>query len=333
MFPRNCWYGVGWAHELTADNLLARQIAGEKVVAFRTAEGKACVMQDRCCHRHAPLSRGTLEPDGLRCGYHGMKFGADGRCIDVPGQDRIPETFRVKSYAVAEHKDFVFVWLGDPALADPSTLPDFYWHGSDDWVMRPGHIYVKANYQLIIDNVLDFSHIAWLHGPSFGTASAASAKGEVTGKDGGVELRYFYPNTPIRAFHTRLVGFEGPVDREHIINWRAPGFVYTSAKFWPAGHSDERPMIDFRTSHFLTPETESTTNYFWTHANRSDLASDEQMDLTYDVVTRAFSEEDRPMIEAQQTNICPEERMRGVYWDEAPTIARQEIDRLLAAEH
>ena len=289
MFPRNCWYGLGWAHELTTEKLLARQIAGEKLIAFRTADGQVSVMQDRCCHRHAPLSRGILESDGVRCGYHGMKFAADGRCIDVPGQDRIPDTFRVTTYHAVEHQDFVFVWLGDPALADPDTLPDFYWHVSDEWVMRPSHIYVNASYQLIIDNVLDFSHLAWVHGASFGTSSAAAAKGEVTRQGRGLELRYFYSNTPITTFHTQLVGYEGPVDREHIIKWRAPAMVFTSAKFWPAGRSAERPMIEFRTSHFLTPETETTTNYFWTHANRADLASAEQMDLTYDVVARAFA--------------------------------------------
>ena len=331
-FPLNCWYALGWAHEVTADVILARRVADVALIAFRDADGAVTALEDRCCHRQAPLSSGRLEGDGIRCGYHGMKFAPDGACIEVPGQKHVPSTFKVQSYPTIEHHDVVLVWLGDQPPEPASALPDFYWHGSDEWSMRPSHIHVKANYQLIIDNILDFSHLTWLHGASFGTASAASTIGEVTKMPGGVQVRYFYPNTPITPFHTRLSGYDGPVDREHVITWQAPAMEHTAARFWPVGKSDERPLLEFRTSHFLSPETETTTNYFWTHANRADIASDEQMDLTYDVVSRAFAEEDRPIIEAQQRNINVDRPMRPAVWDEALTIARREIARLVAAD-
>ena len=330
-FGRNCWYMLGWAHELTSEQLLARQIAGLPVVAYRSPEGSAVAMEDRCCHRHAPLSRGKLEQDGLRCGYHGLKFGHDGRCIDLPGQDRIPDSLKVVTYPAFEYKDMVFVWLGDPNAVQDADLPDFYWHGSDDWCGRPRLTHVEANYQLIVDNVLDFSHLAWLHSASFGTPSASSAKGKVTRDGDDIRLRYLYESTPITPFHQKLTGYSGDVDREHTINWRFPGIVWVSNRYWEAGKMDQRPIFDVRSTHFLTPETATTTHYFWTHANHADCGSDEQMDLTYDVVTHAFQGEDLPMIEAQQMNIDTESRMRAVYWDEAPALARQITARKLEA--
>lgn len=322
----------GWSHEFQSDSLLARRVADCPVVAYRSEAGKVVAMEDRCCHRHAPLSRGVLESDGLRCGYHGLKFGNDGRCVDVPGQERIPDTLRVRAYPVLEHKDMVFVWLGDPARAGAANLPDYYWHQSDDWCMRPSHVHVKANYQLIIDNVLDFSHLAWLHGDSFGTPNAASARGAVARVGDDIRLRYVYEDTAITPFHQTLTEHTGRVDREHVISWRAPSMVWVSARFWPAGRRDEKPIFEVRSTHFLTPETETTTNYFWTHANRADFGSEEQMDFTYGVVANAFAVEDRPMIEAQQANLDPDARMRSVYWDEAPALARSITARRLQEE-
>jgi phenylpropionate dioxygenase-like ring-hydroxylating dioxygenase large terminal subunit len=330
-FARNCWYMFGWTHEFTPDELLARRVAGLAVVAYRNRNGEVIAFEDRCCHRHAPLSRGALEGDGLRCGYHGLKFGDDGRCIDIPGQDRIPETLRVRKYPTYEHKDMVFVWLGNQDAIEDAELPDFYWHDSDDWCGRPRLTHAKANYELIVDNILDFSHLAWLHGDSFGTPSASSAKGQVTRDGDDIRLRYIYEATPITPFHQKLTGYEGKVDREHVISWRYPGIVWVENRYWAAGNRDARPIFEVRSTHFLTPETESTTNYFWTHANRADCGSDEQMDLTYEVVTHAFQGEDLPMIEAQQTNIDPETRMRAVYWDEAPALARQITARNIEA--
>ena len=330
-FSHDCWYMLGGAHEFTSNELLARRVAGLPVVAYRNTDGNAVAMEDRCCHRHAPLSRGVLEPDGLRCGYHGLKFGHDGQCIDVPGQERIPNTLKVRTYPTCEHKDMVFVWLGDEGALQDVDLPDFYWHDSDEWCRRPMLTHVEANYQLIVDNVLDFSHLAWLHDNSFGTPSASSAKGKVTRDGDDVRISYFYESTPITPFHQKLTGYVGEVDREHTINWRYPGIVWVSNRYWEAGKSDQRPIFDVRSTHFLTPETDTSTHYFWTHANRADCGSDEQMDFTYELVTHAFQGEDLPMIEAQQANIDTESRMRSVYWDEAPALARQITARKLEA--
>ena len=330
-FPLNCWYALGWAEDFNADSIAARRVAGIALIVFRGPTGNLAALEDRCCHRQAPLSLGAIENGHVRCGYHGMKFAPNGQCIEIPGQANVPESYRVRQYPVIERQNVAYVWLGEGERSPADSLPDLYWHGSRDWAMRPRHIHVQANYQLVTDNILDFSHLTWLHDASFGTASAATTKGEVTRQPGGLELRYFYANTPITDFHTKLTGYRGNVDRQHVITWHAPAMAHVASQFWPAGKTDERPFIEFRSSHFLTPETDTTTNYYWTHANRADLANEEQMDLTYDVVTRAFAVEDRPMIEAQQRNIRDGQTMNPAVWDEALTLARHETARLLAA--
>ena len=85
-FSRQYWYVAAWPHELTAQQPLARTILGDDLVLFRTPEGQAVAMEDRCAHRLAPLSKGRIEAGGIRCMYHGVKFDTQGRCLEVPAQ-------------------------------------------------------------------------------------------------------------------------------------------------------------------------------------------------------------------------------------------------------
>jgi len=104
MFVRNCWYCAGWDYHLTQgkNSLLARRIANEPLVLYRKPDGAVVAMEDRCCHRQAPLHLGQKEGDALRCMYHGMKFGPDGICIEIPGQEKIPQQARVRTFPVVE---------------------------------------------------------------------------------------------------------------------------------------------------------------------------------------------------------------------------------------
>ena len=91
MFLCNCWYVAGWSHDIVAGSLVSRTILGEPIVLYRKADGGVAALEDRCCHRMAPLTRGRIEGDDLRCMYHGLKFAPDGRCIEIPGQKLIPQ--------------------------------------------------------------------------------------------------------------------------------------------------------------------------------------------------------------------------------------------------
>ena len=124
MFLRNCWYVAAWDHEVTRMNLLRRVLLDEPVVFYRTEDGRPVALADRCCHRHAPLSRGRLRGDALECPYHGFTYDPSGACILVPGQANIPPGARVRSYPVVERYNLVFIWTGDPDKADPKLILD-----------------------------------------------------------------------------------------------------------------------------------------------------------------------------------------------------------------
>ena len=116
MCIRNCWYVIAWDHEIPRRRAVhphrARR-AGAAATARPT--GGIVAMEDRCCHRLAPLSKGRKEGDCVRCGYHGLKFSSDGACVEVPGLDTVPPKARVRTYPIAVKNKWVFVWMGDAA--------------------------------------------------------------------------------------------------------------------------------------------------------------------------------------------------------------------------
>ena len=132
MFLRNYWYVAATEAEI-GRKPLGRTILGEPVVLFRTEQGLPVAFEDRCAHRHLPLSMGKLVGDTLQCHYHGLRFGSDGRCVRIPGQDHIPQGAKVKTYAVVDRYHWVWIWMGDPTLADPATISDFHWLDDPHW--------------------------------------------------------------------------------------------------------------------------------------------------------------------------------------------------------
>ncbi len=121
MFIRNAWYVAAWADEI-GEAPLARRICNEPVVLFRDQQNRVAALHDMCCHRGAPLHMGMVVEQGLQCGYHGLIFDTSGACVRVPGQDLILERPRVRSFPVVEQDAFVWIWMGDPARADASTI-------------------------------------------------------------------------------------------------------------------------------------------------------------------------------------------------------------------
>ncbi len=162
MFLRNAWYAAIWSKELR-ERPIARTIIGQKLVLFRGASGRPAALADRCCHRAAPLSKGEVVGDSLRCGYHGLRFDHAGRCVEVPIQEQIPKGAQVPSYPAIERQNVLWVWMGDAARADPARIPDLPWLDSPDWTTTPGYLHVEANAQLLVDNLLDFTHVPYVH--------------------------------------------------------------------------------------------------------------------------------------------------------------------------
>ena len=178
-WPRNCWYAAAYDVELRRE-LLARKIAGRNLVMYRREDGAPVALENACWHRLMPLSKGSIEGDDLACGYHGLVFNSEGRCVFMPSQKTINPAARVRSYPVVDRHRFVWVWTGDPALADPDKIPDLHWNDDPEWAGDGKVIHLEAGYKLIVDNLMDLTHETFVHGASIGQRSIAEVPFEVT---------------------------------------------------------------------------------------------------------------------------------------------------------
>lgn len=178
-FPMNAWYAAGWDAEIK-QALLPRTICGKHVVMYRKGDGEVVALEDACWHRLVPLSKGRLDGDTVVCGYHGLKYNAQGRCTFMPSQETINPSACVRAYPVVERHRFIWLWMGDPALADPALVPDMHWNHDPAWAGDGKTIHVKCDYRLVVDNLMDLTHETFVHGSSIGNDAVAEAPFDVT---------------------------------------------------------------------------------------------------------------------------------------------------------
>ncbi|MCK9512181.1 MAG: Rieske 2Fe-2S domain-containing protein [Pigmentiphaga sp.] len=335
MWLKNCWYVIAWEHEIPAGGMLSRTVLNEPILVYRTTQGLVA-MEDRCCHRLAPLSKGQLEGDSVRCGYHGLKFAPDGRCIEAPGVDVIPSRARVRTYPVASHNRWVFVWMGEPERADKALLPDNFSCDHPDWVYKPGYLHYDTPYLLIADNLLDFSHLSYVHADTLGgSTEIAQAKVEIERVPQGIRTTRRVPDVPPSPFWQTFQRFEGNVDRWFIYDFLLPGTLLMSSGGRPVGNApdDLRGGVEMHSCQTLTPETETTTHYFFQQAHRRAIEDPAVTDAVYAGLLQAF-EEDRDMITAQFETIRsnPDAPMLAMPMDVALIQFRRLLEAGVAAE-
>jgi phenylpropionate dioxygenase-like ring-hydroxylating dioxygenase large terminal subunit len=282
------------------------RICNDAIVLFRGDDGLIGALEDHCPHRHVPLSMGKVCGAALQCGYHGMTFDRAGTCIQVPSQSFIPPKARVRAYPVIERYGWIWVWLGAVELADLALIPDFHWLDTVGFAHVGDTTPVAANFQLVVDNLLDLSHVGFVHGSTIG-APGMGEKGKLTVDKTarGVVVRRLVPDVPAPPVY-RASGVlpDGKnIDRFQIITYTAPCFVTIHV----GGAEVGTGVLDGRTEHGLnswvlnaiTPETESTATYYWANV-RAHALNDVRTDvLFFDATTEAFAE-DKAMVEAQQ---------------------------------
>ncbi len=330
MWLRNCWYVIAWEHELADGAMVARTVLEEPILVYRGAHG-VVALADRCAHRAAPLSKGRREGDAVRCGYHGLLFAADGRCVEAPGVASIPAKACVRTYPVVSHNRWVFVWMGEPALADPALLPDNGPCDDPDWVYKPGYLHYDTPYLLICDNLLDFSHLSYVHENTLGGATAiAQAPAKVARLAHGIRVERRVPDVPPPPFWTSFQTFAGNLDRWFDYDFLLPGTLLMSSGGVPAGQSPEDLTggIEMRSCQTLTPETRNSTHYFFQQSHRSHITDPGVTQAIFDGLLRAF-EEDRDMITAQHEALLqtPDVEMVAMPMD----VALIQFRRLLQA--
>jgi phenylpropionate dioxygenase-like ring-hydroxylating dioxygenase large terminal subunit len=343
MWLRNCWYVIAWDHEIpSADSgaLFTRTVLNEPVLVLRKADGGFVAMEDRCCHRLAPLSKGRREGDCVRCGYHGLKFDITGRCIEAPGIRVVPEKARVRTYPLVMKHRWLFVWMGDPARADERLLPDNFSCDHPEWTHKPGYLHYETPYLLICDNLLDFSHLSYVHEATLGGSTAiAQAVPSIERINGpgqqGVKVTRHVPNVPPPPYYRKMRPIDSHVDRWFIYEFQLPGTLLMDSGGRPVTDApdDMSHAIRLHSCQTLTPETDSSTHYFFQQSHPSRVGDASLTEGIFQSLVTAFNE-DRDMITAQHRNIQlkPDAPMLPLAMDGALVQFRRLLEQRVAEE-
>ena len=272
MFLRNHWYVAAW-HDEVERRLMPRTILNESMVLFRREDGTPVALEDRCAHRRLPLSAGRLIGDSVHCSYHGLVYDCSGLCTKVPGQV-VPAGTRIKTYPVVERHRFIYVWMGDPAQADESKIVSFPRLSDPDWGITKIRLHVKANYLLIVDNLLDLSHVAYVHNTTIGNAAVAEDAEVITEQHGDcVRITREMINVPAPRTYAEFGGAKGNFDRWQLSEFRPPCYFLINNGSAAAGTPPGKARLEgpgewgFQVYHGITPETEKTTHQFWVIAH------------------------------------------------------------------
>lgn len=340
-WPVNCWYAATYDVEL-GRSLLARRIAGHRLVLYRRRDGRPVALQNACWHRLMPLAEGRLEGDRVACGYHGLVFDDEGRCVFMPSQRTINPAARVRGYPTVERHRFVWVWPGDPALADPDLVPDLHWNDDPEWAGDGKLIQLRAGYKLIVDNLMDLTHETFVHGASIGQRSIAEVPFEVThGADFATVTRWMIDVEPPPFWRMQLEwklgGPAGNVDRWQIIHFQPPSTIAIDVGVAPTGtgapEGDRSQGVNGYVLNTMTPESERSSHYFWAFARNYRLGDQRITTLLREGVSGVFGE-DEVVLEAQQASIDehPDKQFYNLNIDGGAMWARRLIDAMIANE-
>lgn len=303
-YVTQAWYAAASSDEV-GRALLARTLLDQRLVLYRSSDGAAVALRDRCAHRFAPLSMGRLCGDAVACPYHGMQYGADGRCVGVPGQERIPASAVVRRYPVQERYGLVFVWMGDPALADPARLVDIPQYGAAGWGLSRGYALFQACLANITDNLIDPAHTTFVHQRTIGNSAGNDIP--VVARDDGedtVVCERWVDDAPAVPIVQRFANPAGHVDRWQSYYVKAPCTSWVDFGSLPTGRPhtpEEQAKAPYRVLSyaFLTPQTAGSTHYF-SFQLRNFAADDAAVTAEFNSLYKATFDEDRELLEAIQ---------------------------------
>jgi vanillate O-demethylase monooxygenase subunit len=332
-YLRNSWYVAAWAEEVIAGGLFHRTLLDQPLLLVHA-------LTDRCPHRFAPLHLGRVVGDRIQCGYHGLEFDAQGRCVHNPHVEGTPPaSIRVASYPLVERHSLLWIWMGDAARADPAAIPDFSFQDPAHCFVGKRYLHARANYVLEIDNILDLSHIQYLHPTTLGSGDVSKGSYTAEAVDDTVWSRRTTHAEIMPEFMYRACSIPvgTPSDRWVDVRWNAPANMALFAGALPTGVA-RRPGDGVSQAHIFTPETERTTHYWFSISFPRAMGAvgarlaEEQIDA----LKMPFETEDLPMLEAQQRSI---DALGGAAVkpllfkvDAAAAHAHRILDRLLAEE-
>lgn len=339
-YVRNAWYVGAWSHEVEPRKPLALTILNEPITLYRGESGRLVALQDRCVHRLAPLSLGRCEGDRLRCMYHGLLYDPDGVVVEIPGQDQIPPRARVRSYPVVERHSWLWIWMGAVENADDALVPPVVGLDDPDYILGHGQLDYAAEARLINDNLLDFSHLTFVHAESFQSGPEfAATQGRITPLERGIRYERWNENTtgsPSRKS-------DRPMDAWMSYDFLIPGVLLMTGGSFPVGTAqacnggapdlaDAVGGVTF-TSQAVTPLADKTARYFFSWGPHRAHGDEAYRDTLMGLAAKAFAE-DKAMIEAQQRviDITPEPVVMPTAHDRGVILFNRLVERLSKQE-
>ena len=341
---KNAWYAAAYSHEV-GEEPLARTLIENKVVLFRDADGELGMILNRCPHRFAPLSAGKIIDDTIQCPYHGLRFNKSGECVYNPhakngGPLRAAD---IQAWPVMERYGVIWFWPGDPAKADPAALPQIAFLEDPDYAIIRGLLHVRGHYELVVDNLLDLSHAAFIH-PQFRGADytpeqiLAATKQRLERRDRSVINHRMRSGLAPGSAHTNVFGMSPaiPVHSDSTMTWHPPAMLDFAVGAWEMDQEREAG-VHIPQLHVITPETEFTSHYFFLNGRNRLQDEREVDDMMLGFFDVAFRQQDEPMIEMVQQNMGEVSDINELNpillsTDAAPVSARRLLAQLIAAE-
>lgn len=335
-FLQEAWYVAAWAEDLKAD-MLPRQLLGQRVVMYRRSDGTAVALEDRCPHRFAPLHMGRLVDDQIECAYHGLRFDCSGACTLNPhGNGLVPPKAVVRSFPLVERYKLLWIWMGDPKMANADEIPEFEFLSDPMFQNVHGYTLAEGHYELMTDNIMDLGHIEFLHPGLLGSDAVRKAQTEIIQDGNTVHSKRLTSNEVLPpVLQTWYEAGERPVQRWLNVRWDPAATMKLTVGVLPDGESRDKAH-ESQGCHLMTPATETTTHYFWAQG-RNWGTPDPKMDaLRLESLRKAFDTQDKPMIEAVQLNMGTTDldSLHPVMLstDGGPVRARRVLKQLIAQE-
>lgn len=329
-FCYNHWYVAGLAEEFD-QKPVSKTLLDRSIVFYRKEAGELVAMQDRCLHRSFPLSQGYREGDNLVCRYHGIRYAPDGSIVRVPCQDQLPNR-KLHVYPIKEVGPFAFIWMGNPEQADWNRFPDLPF--LEDPQCRTIHDATPyaGSYLLMQENLNDLSHFAYLHKDSFGigdyfmdlpTSVEKTEQGVYCNRIDSEPTRVIPqlpPDAQERAQGKRVEKHDGGYAM-------SPGVFRGYAPAYIGDEDDpDREVYNSYIMHYLTPETQTSSHYYWSITNDYNIENDEAWAMQKAFASNGFAEDkwacehmqkllDNDHIEYQEMNIAGDQAgmlFRGV---------------------
>jgi phenylpropionate dioxygenase-like ring-hydroxylating dioxygenase large terminal subunit len=332
-YLRNQWYVAAHGFELADGKPIARTICDQTVVIFRGQDGGVGILSDRCPHRFAPLSCGEVNGNDIQCGYHGIRFDRDGVCTHIPGDAPVPHDFRARRFPALERHGFIWIWMGEKA-ADPALIPDYHENDDPGWAGVPGYLNIVCNYQLMVDNLLDLTHVVFVHKTTLAGGGVTDTPLEVRVEGEKVLAQRMMINVDTAPIYRAARGLNGKIDRWQIFECLPPSHVKITLGAREAGASTPLGEPVHMVLNGITPESNARTHYFWSTTRPWGLGDKKVDELYRSMIELAFNE-DKAIVEAQQRLISqdPENAYSVNFpFDRAGQSARRIVRRLMTKE-